>query len=59
MNLKKLIEKEQYKYFPYNYRFIEIVKKDNSQKEKKTVEIPKTQSISFQNFFYKAISRIQ
>ena len=60
MNSKKLIEKHQYKYFPYNYRFIEIVKKtENDMNEVKTLEIKNIQSSDNAVFFYKPISKIQ
>ncbi len=62
MNSKKLLNKEQYKDFPYNYRLIEIIEineKEQSSNEKKTIEIPKIQSSDYAKFFYKPISRIQ
>ena len=60
MNSKKLIEKHQYKYFPYNYRFIEIVKKtENDMNEVKTLQIKNIQSSDNAEFFYKPISKIQ
>ena len=56
MNSKKLIEKHQYKYYPYNYRFIEIVKKtENEMNEVKTIEIKNIQSSDNAKFFYKPI----
>lgn len=59
MNSKMLIDKKDYKYFPYNYRLIEIVKREETIKEQQTVEIKKTQTNNFKQFFYKPISRVQ
>lgn len=59
MNSKKLIEEKDYKFFPYNYRLIDVIKIDKPIIEKKIVEIKKTQSNNYQQFFYKPISRVQ
>jgi len=60
MNPKELIDKENYKYFPFNYRNLEIhylnkeLKFDNTVNKNKKLQ---NEEVRFQSF-YKTISRI-
>jgi len=62
MNSKKLIKQSDYKYFPFNFRFMEIERiedKEKSEKQLKFIEIKNIQSFDSAKFFYKPISRLQ
>jgi len=59
MSIKRIIKEDKLHYFPYNYRFIKIVKKTEFHDYiHRNLEIKKLQCKFYDIYFYKSISSI-